>query len=301
MTEKVKALLQILLETSIGQVKPGQHAFPVIWEEPHSPVVRSVVEIAQANYFPSLSEKQKVYFECSLPRFKFVLDRVLKYLPLESRILDVGCAPGYLSIFLDTLGYRVNGIDLNESWFDEYPDPKWLRFLNVQTANVEQSPLPFSDKLFDGIIFTEVLEHIAVCPPGKILGDFRRVLKPGGYLFLSTPNVANASNILALATGNNIFWRPEIFYGSTDRHNREYTPDEVVTLLMSEGFRICESFLFNGPNNWNTATAALMYESLSTLDHTDCPLLGNTIFAVCQPSLAAEGNADDRATQMTRS
>lgn len=62
------------------------------------------MDIAQANFFPKLSEEQRIYFECSLSRFKFALDRVTKYLPLNPGILDLGCAPGYLSIFLNTVG-----------------------------------------------------------------------------------------------------------------------------------------------------------------------------------------------------
>ena len=278
----VKIFLRSLLEFATQRAQESPPPFPVIWDEPNSPIVRYVVETAQANYFSELSEEQKIYFECSLSRFRFVLDRITKYLPLNSRILDVGCAPGYLAIFLDTLGCQVHGIDLNENWFSKYPDPQWLAFLNVKTVDVEQSALPYPEASFDAIVFTEVLEHIAICPPEKILAEFGRVLKPHGYLLLTTPNVANAANILALATGTNIFWPPGIFYGSTDRHNREYTPTEVVSLVESGGFEICEKFLFNGPNNWNTATAALMYESLSMLGRPDCPLFGNTIFLACK-------------------
>jgi 2-polyprenyl-3-methyl-5-hydroxy-6-metoxy-1,4-benzoquinol methylase len=277
---EAKKLFQSLLEIAAELAKDNPQKLPVIWDEPNSQIVRYVVETAQANYFPILSEEQKVYFDCSLSRFRFVLDRVAKYLPLESRILDLGCAPGYLSIFLDTLGYRIHGIDLNENWFSKYPDSRWLGVLNIKTVDVERSALPFPDDSFDAIVFTEVLEHIAICPPERILAEFRRVLKPQGYLFLTTPNVANASNILALAIGENVFWAPKIFYGSTDRHNREYTPSEVVSLLEAGGFEIRESFLFNGGNNWNTATASLMYESLSTIGHPDYPMFGNTIFVV---------------------
>jgi 2-polyprenyl-3-methyl-5-hydroxy-6-metoxy-1,4-benzoquinol methylase len=280
----VKIFLRSLLEFATERAKDNPQAFPVIWDEPDSPIVGYVVDIAQANYFPNLSEEQKIYFECSLSRFKFVLDRVTKYLPSNSRILDMGCAPGYLSIFLDTFGYQVHGIDLNENWFSKYPAPQWIGFLNVKTVDVEVSALPYPDASFDAIVFTEVLEHIAICPPEKILAEFRRVLKPHGYLFLTTPNVANVSNILALATGANIFWPPRIFYGSTDRHNREYTPSEVVSLVESGGFDICDKCLFNGGNNWNTATASLIYESLSALGHPDHTLFGNTIFLVGKSS-----------------
>src|SRR5437879_1551876 len=112
---EVKAFFWSLLEFAAERAKDNLQAFPVIWDEPDSPIIRYVVDTAQANHFPNLPEEQKVYFECSLSRFRFVLDRVTKYLPLESSILDVGCALDYLSIFLDALGYRVHGCDLNEN------------------------------------------------------------------------------------------------------------------------------------------------------------------------------------------
>ena len=93
----------------------------------------------------------------------------------------------------------------------------------------------FSDSTFDGAIFTEVLEHIAIADPVSVIKEIARVLKPGATLLLTTPNVCNLANLIALAQGNNIFWAPEIFYGSTDRHNREYTPAEVVATVMRSG------------------------------------------------------------------
>jgi len=59
--------------------------------------------------------------------------------------------------------------------------------------------------------------------------------------------------------------------------------------LESEGFCIRERFLFNAPNNWNSATAELIYKNLNTLRNMDCPLLGNTLFILAQP----ESPADD--------
>jgi hypothetical protein len=44
------------------------------------------------------------------------------------------------------------------------------------------------------------------------------------------------------------------------------------------------NFLFNGGNNWNTATASLIYESLTALGRPDYTLFGNTIFLVGKSS-----------------
>jgi 2-polyprenyl-3-methyl-5-hydroxy-6-metoxy-1,4-benzoquinol methylase len=206
----------------------------------------------------------------------------LQYFPRAGKILDLGCAPGHMGIILHGLGYELHGVDLNRLWEETYPDKKWLQSLNVQALDVEKEPLPFADTTFDGVVFTEVLEHIAFVPPAKVLGEIARVLKPQAVLLLSTPNVCNLANILALAKGRNIFWAPEMFYGSSDRHNREYTPAEVLATVEQSGLEVVDQFLFNGPNNWNGAAIEDMYETLDLLRGLDSPLLGNTIFVAAR-------------------
>ncbi len=152
----------------------------------------------------------------------------------------------------------------------------------MQAVDAEKAPLPFPDATFDGAIFTEVLEHIAIANPVSVIKEIARVLKPGATVLLTTPNVCNLANLIALAQGNNIFWAPEIFYGSTDRHNREYTPAEVMATVERSGLEIVDKFLFNGPNNWNGASGGHIYETLDLLRGLDSPLLGNTVFVVAR-------------------
>ena len=51
----------------------------------------------------------------------------------------------------------------------------------------ESLDLPLADNQFDYILFYETLEHVAA--PEKLIGELGRVLKPGGYMLLTTPNV----------------------------------------------------------------------------------------------------------------
>jgi 2-polyprenyl-3-methyl-5-hydroxy-6-metoxy-1,4-benzoquinol methylase len=219
------------------------------------------------------------YFETSRPRYEYTLALALEQ--SRGRVLDLGCSPGHLSMALVRAGFEVQGVDLNAEWLAKYA-PGWPERLRITHTNIEQDPLPFPSGSFDLVIFTEVLEHIAVTDPCVVLGEIRRVLRPGGRMLLSTPNVANLSNVVALIQGENVFWPPEIFYGSVDRHNREYTPTELVRLIDRAGFSHCGLGYMNTWSNWNHTTAPLFHRLLDGSERAERlgrhPLFNNTIF-----------------------
>jgi 2-polyprenyl-3-methyl-5-hydroxy-6-metoxy-1,4-benzoquinol methylase len=219
------------------------------------------------------------YFKCSRERFSHILQLVLETLPRGSRLLDVGNAPGYLAQALHLAGYSVSGVNLSEAWNSTYPDPAYLDRFDVRACNIEKCSLPYADHTFDGIVFTEVLEHIAIKRPEDLLPDFKRVLKPDGLVLFSTPNVCNLSNISALATGKNVFWPTKIFYGSTDRHNREWTPAEVKQLFVDSGFEVDFFYGMNDHANWRLGAAEEIYVLLGDSPKSHA-LLRNTIVGV---------------------
>jgi SAM-dependent methyltransferase len=109
-------------------------------------------------------------------------------------------------------------------------------------TNVECEPLPYADATFDVVLCAEVLEHLTF-DPAYMLGEIRRVLRPGGRLVLTTPNVLRwflrYRNARALARGANAYG-PYSGYGPYGRHNREFTPDEVRALLEGCGFSVLD-------------------------------------------------------------
>ncbi|MDR7519551.1 MAG: class I SAM-dependent methyltransferase [Armatimonadota bacterium] len=100
----------------------------------------------------------------------------LRHIPQASpgmRALDVGCRNGYFSEILTRRGYTVHAIDIKP----DYPSAE------IVDAN---QPLPYGDGTFDLVWCSEVLEHLDA--PAAAVAEFRRVLKPGGLLVLTTPN-----------------------------------------------------------------------------------------------------------------
>jgi 2-polyprenyl-3-methyl-5-hydroxy-6-metoxy-1,4-benzoquinol methylase len=246
------------------------------------PIVRYLPDAA-----PIVEEVQKIvhvsgvkteYVDTSMERYKHYVAAVLS-LPRSARLLEIGAAPGHVSIAVKLAGYSAIGLNLNELWRQTYPGKEWLERLDVREHDVEKDPLPFETGSFDAVLFTEVLEHVAITNPLSIFREIHRVLKAGGILIFSTPNVCNLSNIYALLTGSNVFWPPEIFYGGLDRHNREYTPSEVRALLNQTGFSEIQLYGINDHNNWRSGGNEFAYAIVGALGDRH-PLLRNTTVAL---------------------
>jgi len=133
---------------------------------------------------------------------EFHLDRLPRWLDRisqEARILDAGCATGYLLGLLWESGYRnLVGVELSEQLAATARRnlPGEIAIVN---ADVRDYLAQVPDQSFDVILFHHVLEHIPREHTISLLREFYRVLKPGGYLNLKVPN---ASYLLA---GNHLF------------------------------------------------------------------------------------------------
>jgi SAM-dependent methyltransferase len=227
-------------------------------------------------------EDERTYFGSSIMRYHHLIDF---FQGRKGRILDLGCSPGHNTMILAKMGIKVVGIDLNKHYLAKY-NPSWFHLFDLIFCNVERSDLPFRNDSFDYVLFTEVLEHIAIKKPSVIISEIYRVLRPGGVLYLTTPNVAHWTNIVALLLNKNIFWNPSNFYGSLDRHNREYTSPEVVDALTDGGFKDIQLDFYNAHSNWNSempkSIHPLMNFQTQKLGKIKAPIFNNTIIAVAR-------------------
>lgn len=236
--------------------------------------------IAEANKVIGEEAVKGDYYQCCQDRFFTLVSMAMQHLSPGARMLDIGNAPGYLAIMLDKAGYSIDGINLSDAWNSTYPNLSYVDHFRVQACDIEKSALPYPDGAFDAIVFTEVLEHIAIRHPRDLLPEFLRVLRPGGMVLFSTPNVCNVSNVVSLLKGNNIFWDSDIFFGGTDRHNREFTPREVRELFEGCGFAVREYFGMNDHANWRSGSAHHIYDFQAAHGDVDHSLMRNTIIGV---------------------
>lgn len=176
------------------------------------------------------------YYQIHIDRYRFLLSQINNLnLKKNSKILDVGCYPPYIFNSLIKQGFSVYGISSPHEKF---------KHLNVKHLNLEKTPIPFPKDSFDLIIFSEVLEHLTT-NISPILSEFHRILKPGGTLILTTPNVTRLQNLILLLFGKNIYFplfqlSQEIYF----RHNREYTLSELKTLLLDTKYHILNTKYF---------------------------------------------------------
>jgi len=111
-----------------------------------------------------------------------------RYLPPEPRdfILDAGCGSGVITSYLGESGARVIGLDPNPESID-FATRTFARG-NVTFVNSEIDQLSL-DRPMDKIYNLEVVEHLSAASGHEMFRRFYGALRPGGQLFLTTPNV----------------------------------------------------------------------------------------------------------------
>jgi SAM-dependent methyltransferase len=119
---------------------------------------------------------------CLFPGRRESLDLSLMLLPASARgrVLDVGCGSGQTLLLLRELGWKVEGVDLDETAVQAAR----LRGLDVRVGTLES--LHYKEGSFEAVTMSHVLEHVA--DPAGLFRQAHHVLTPGGRLVVTTPN-----------------------------------------------------------------------------------------------------------------
>lgn len=155
--------------------------------------------------------------------------KLLEAVGTGNRVLDVGCSSGYLARPLAERGNTIVGLEL---------DPEAARAAEefcelVLVGDVETMDLPFEPGSFDVVLGGDVIEHLR--DPAATLTRLRPLLRPGGRVVLSTPNVANWAIRLSLLSGR---WR-YTDRGILDRsHTHLFTRATLAETLERAGYRV---------------------------------------------------------------
>jgi len=169
---------------------------------------------------------------------------VEEVVPKGGRILDVAAAQGNFSLSLAERGYHVTWNDLREELVD------YVR-LKHDKGEIQFEPgdifeIDFADP-FDCVLITEIIEHVA--HPDQFLAKIAKLVRPGGYIVMTTPNGGYFRNDLPRFSDcdNPEQFEAVQFQPNSDGHIFLLWPDEVVSLAKQAGMTVDSVSFFTTP------------------------------------------------------
>jgi 2-polyprenyl-3-methyl-5-hydroxy-6-metoxy-1,4-benzoquinol methylase len=157
---------------------------------------------------------------------------VVRLVPPGSRVLEFGCATGYMSeVLRGRLGCSVTGIEISAE-ASEMARKHCVRVIGGDAESLDFQEVLGGDR-FDIILFADVLEHLR--EPGAVLWRVRPFLAEGGSIVASIPNIAHGSVRLALLSGE-FRYRDVGLLDNT--HLRFFTRESIQDLFEGAGYVI---------------------------------------------------------------
>jgi 2-polyprenyl-3-methyl-5-hydroxy-6-metoxy-1,4-benzoquinol methylase len=155
---------------------------------------------------------------------------VQKYLPAGCSVLDVGAGAGAFSQRMQDAGYAVTALDVDpDKW-----RPREIPFLKL---DIDAGIAGSVQDQFDAACCLEVIEHVE--NSWNLLREIHAVVRPGGRLILSTPNITSfLSRVLFLRTGQfHQFNDTDLAYG----HINPITAFELTHVAARTGWQLLET------------------------------------------------------------
>jgi 2-polyprenyl-3-methyl-5-hydroxy-6-metoxy-1,4-benzoquinol methylase len=158
--------------------------------------------------------------------------RVIRLVGERKRVLELGCARGYMSrVLVERLGCTVTGVEVDAEAADE------ARKACSRVVVADLDRLDWTRELgrerFDVVVCADVLEHLR--DPAAVLRALVPLLAPGGHVVASIPNVAHAAVLAELLEGR-FSYRP---LGLLDEgHLRFFTRDSLYETFERAGLVI---------------------------------------------------------------
>jgi SAM-dependent methyltransferase len=201
--------------------------------------------LASFDVFAGNEAEGQSYINLALQRFLITL-AMIPQAASGGRLLELGGNPYFLTLLIKRFrSYEItlanyfgaagpaNGRGKQIIRSEHYGEAHEFEYDHF---NGEVGEFPYPDHSFDVVLNCEILEHLTL-DPTAYLCECQRVLKPGGALLLTTPNVLAFQNLWRLGANRNVYDQYS-GYGVYGRHNREYTPRELVELVEGCGFTL---------------------------------------------------------------
>lgn len=141
-------------------------------------------------------------------RKRLLLDLAARHFASGSRLVDIGCAAGDLTIELQARGFQMTGIDFEPQRVARARGMAARHHLPVQFLSEDLQTIDHPEP-YDGMVMGEILEHFV--EPRAILEKHLPFLKPGGKILITVPNMAHLRARLKL-----------LFFGEFADHNPQH-------------------------------------------------------------------------------
>jgi len=184
-----------------------------------------------------INEGKEIKDWLHLPIHMPFIKRELKDLDKNAKVLEAGCGFGQWVFWMAEQGYQAMGIDLSPKAIRTAKDyAKKNKIKNCEFIEGDVRKMPIKDNYFDIIYSFGLIEHFHNTE--IILNEFKRVLKPGGKIFLSVPNKYSShtlSRIILKITGK---WNLG--------HECSYTKKSLNKLFEESDLKILRSGIMPG-------------------------------------------------------
>ncbi len=165
----------------------------------------------------------------------------------RNRVLEMGCYMQLTPALGRFLGYQeMRGCYYGQAGNTHHKvvySANGERFeCEMDLFDAERDAFPYPDAHFDTVLCCELIEHL-LQDPMHMMAEINRVLKPGGHLVMSTPNITGLRGVEGVLLG----YHPGFFHtyvvpkegGEVDpRHSREYAPRDLLALFRASGLEM---------------------------------------------------------------
>lgn len=184
------------------------------------------------------SDSQRWEFESNLFHLNYIIGRISK----TDTVVDVGCGIGIFALTLKLLGFNVDGVDKyvfegsNSYRVHDIENLKniWrLQNLSITAGDAIQTRV---NRTYDAVVSIAVIEHQPNLK--SFMEGLKTYTKPGGYMYIATPNGVNFLNRFRVFFGRAPMGNIKEFFSSNPvftGHWREYTVDELKIIARLAG------------------------------------------------------------------
>ena len=190
--------------------------------------------------------------------------RLIQKYAIGPNLLDIGCAQGFFLYNASKAGYTTKGIEISQD-AAEYAIMEFG--LDIEAKPFEE--LRFPENHFDVVTLWQVLEHVPY--PLTVLKEVHRILKPGGLLVASTPDIAGIpAKILR-----------KRWWDIKRLHINQFSTKTLMDILQNGGFKNISSVSYRGFVSLSILLTMMLkyldaYERLKALFNPDS-ILGKTL------------------------